>query len=158
METNKNTSWPSNVIWGIAILNFILQLACMSFFPATAPCHWTIEGIANGYMSKYFYILYYLLPFLMLWIFSRTPSNQLVSYLYNLPLGRVVRTIIVVLAILATWIPAYMILFVPNIIPTDQQITWTAGMVYTVETVTGAAIFLIVLIGIIMCIKLRPQH
>lgn len=158
MKTSKSTGWPSKVIWGIAILNFILQLSCIPFFPATAPCHWTAQGIANGYMSKYFFILYDLLPFLILWIFSRTPSNQLVNYFYNLPQGQIVRTIILILAILATWIPVYMILFVPTIIPVNQQTTWTAGMVYAVEAVAGVAIILILLTCIITWIKLRPRH
>lgn len=158
MKTSKTVGWPSKNIWGIAILNFILQLACIPFFPTTAPCHWTTEGIANGYMNKYFYVLYFLLPLLMLWIFARTPNNQLVSYLYNLPQGKMVRTIIVILTILATWIPAYMILFIPNIIPVDQQIIWIVRMVYTVEATAGIAIVLIFLIGVITCTKLKPRH
>lgn len=109
-------------------------------------------------MSKYFFILYDLLPFLILWIFSRTPSNQLVNYFYNLPQGQIVRTIILILAILATWIPVYMILFVPTIIPVNQQTTWTAGMVYAVEAVADVAIILILLTCIITWIKLRPRH
>lgn len=158
MTTNKDCVWPSKYVRGIVLLNFLLQLVCIPFFPATAPCHWTVEGIANGYMNKYFYILYYLLPLLLLWIFSHTPRNPLVSYFYSLPQGRVTRTVVVFLAILATWIPAYAILFVPNVIPTNQQCGWIAGMVYTVEAAVGIAVVLILLTGFISCVRLRAQH
>ena len=158
MITNKDIGWPSKYILGVTILNFILQLVCIPFFPAEAPCHWTSEGIVNGYMSKYFYILYYLIPLLMLWIFARTPKNQLIAYFYDLPQGRIVRIFIVILSILATWIPAYAILFVPSVIPIDQQATWIAGMVHVVEAAVGIAVVLILLTCAFSCVKLRSQH
>lgn len=158
MTTNKDIGWPPKYILGITILNLILQLVCIPFFPAEAPCHWTSEGIVNGYMNKYFYILYYLIPLLMLWIFARTPKNQLIAYFYDLPQGRIVRIFIVILSILATWIPAYAILFVPSVIPIGQQATWIAGMVHAVEAAVGIAVVLILLTCAFSCVKLRSQH
>lgn len=155
MIAKKSIVWPSKFILGIVILNFILQIACLLFFPVTAPCHWTEEGIVNGYMNKYFYILYYSIPILILWIFARTPKNPLVSYFYNTPAGQLIRTIIVVFTILVTWIPAYAILYVPNVISVENQVAWIAGMVYTVEASVGIVFVLICLICIITCIKLR---
>lgn len=65
MKMFKTTQWPSKRLIFIALLNFIMLLLCLPFFPLVSPCHWSIEGIANGYMNKYLYIIYYLLPFLL---------------------------------------------------------------------------------------------
>lgn len=153
MKMSKHIDWPSKPVLGIVLLNFVLQLACIPFFPLAAPCHWTVEGIANGYMNRYLYILYYLLPFLVLWIFARTPQNRLVAFFYNLPQGRIIRAVILILTTLATWIPAYAILFVPKVIPVDQQTTWITGMVCTVQGTVDISALLIALTCAIVCIK-----
>lgn len=155
MKIFKSTQWPSKRLVFITVLNFIVQLSCIPFFPLVSPCHWSVEGIANGYMNKYLYVLYYLLPFLVLWIFGRKPQNQIISFFYTLTLGRIVRYGIVVLTVLATWIPAYVILFVPNVIPLEQQSVWISGMVYVVEIAVDISIVLVLLSCIVMYIKSR---
>lgn len=153
MKPFTSRSWPSRYMVFLMALNFILQAALLFWFPLHSPCHWSVEGDANGYMNKYLYLLFYLLPPLVAWVLARKPRNATVAYFYDTPLGGVARNAVLVLTILATWIPDYAILLVPRFVPAEQQAMWIAAMVYTVEAVLDVVVVLFVILCAAGCLR-----
>lgn len=143
MKEFTGQGWPVRRLAVVTAANFVVQVVLLFFFPLRAACHWGADGLANGWMNKYLYILVYALPALMLWLLARRPHNPVVACFYESRLGCIARTGVWLLAVLATWIPGYAVLLVPNLVPADQQAAWITGMVYTVETALGAALLLL---------------
>lgn len=143
MKVFAEQGWPARRLTLVTAANFAVQVVLLFFFPLRAACHWGADGLANGWMNRYFYLLYFALPFAILWLLARRPRNPLVACFYASRLGGVVRTGVWLLAVLATWIPVYAVLLVPALVPAERQAAWISGMVYTVEAALGAALLLL---------------
>lgn len=145
MQQKKEGSWPARSLVYVTLLSFLVQAALLGLFPHQAPCHWTMEGTVNGYMNKYLYLLLYCLPGALLWLLGRRPRNPALEGFYQSPLGRGIRTLVWLLGLLATWIPAYAIVLVPPLAGEQGQGPWITAMVWGVEAAAEGAVILVVL-------------
>lgn len=153
MKPFTSRSWPSKSIILLTVLNFIIEAVLLVWFPLRSPCHWSVEGVANGYMNKYFYLLFDLLPALIAWVLAHKPHNAVVAYVSDTPLGGIIRSAVWLLSILATWIPVYAVLIVPHFVSGQDQAVWITAMVYAVEAVLDIVVVLLVVLCAVACLR-----
>lgn len=148
MKAMNSSGWPPKWLFWLVGVSGVVQVILLAFFPLSAPCHWTEAGIADGYMNKYFYLLFYAVPFLLEWLFSRSPRSVLVDCFYRSPWGRAARTLLLLLAVLVTWVPGYGILLVPRLAGPEGQAAWLSPMVRGVEGALGLGLLGAVALGV----------
>ena len=68
MKAFAEQSWPVRRLTLVTAANFAVQVVLLFFFPLRAACHWGADGLANGWMNRYFYLLYFALPFAIRWL------------------------------------------------------------------------------------------
>lgn len=88
---------------------YLLHFAIVFYLPDFVPFHWNSNGTADFYVNKWWYLLYDLIPFIVIWLFWFPLKSSTPSVYINTSAWKLFSVSFCFLMMAITWIPEYLI-------------------------------------------------